>query len=583
MTADIQQQIIDKIKTNPFAGNLFNALKANADIIVTQEPKERIQIGRRLLQVSREVLRRVTCLSIVYLITNDKKYLERADQEMLVAASFTDWNPSHYLDVAEMSLGMALGYDWLYNDLSEESRAIIRQAIIDKGFNTYKPNTKSNNWNDVCNGGMIVAALAIAEHDPQQSAEIIFKAVSSLPIAMSNYSETGAHPEGILYWNYAACYSTTALAALECACDTNLGLIDAHPGYMNSMRFVMHLHGPTNRFVNYSDASSNTNKKFRIPAFWFAKKLHNSSFAAFNQDYLRDLKPDQRLDRFAALALAWMPESAEYTPPTELYYKADGITPIAAHRSSWDDPNASYITLKGGSPRAPHNHMDGGSFIFESDGVRWASDIGMQKYESLEKHGVNLWQSTQDGDRWKVFRLNCFSHNTLIVDNRLHDVKGFAPFVGTSEDHSILDLSSLFTDQLESAIRAVRILPDKRGVIQDEFVAMNASKVRWAMLTETEVSINESTAILTQNGKKLTVSVLEPTNAILHIFQSDPPPWELDTPNPGTQMIGFTIDAKPESLTRIVVMLTPGSVTDHTVPEILDFSEYHHKDKLPDK
>lgn len=44
------------------------------------------------------------------------------------------WNPSHFLDVAEMTGGLAIGYDWLYDDLSPESREKIRQAIVAKGL-----------------------------------------------------------------------------------------------------------------------------------------------------------------------------------------------------------------------------------------------------------------------------------------------------------------------------------------------------------------------------------------------------------------------------------------------------------------
>ena len=31
---------------------------------------------------------------------------------MLTAARFEDWNPSHFLDVAEMTFALAIGYDW---------------------------------------------------------------------------------------------------------------------------------------------------------------------------------------------------------------------------------------------------------------------------------------------------------------------------------------------------------------------------------------------------------------------------------------------------------------------------------------
>lgn len=55
-------------------------------------------------------------------MTGEKEYLRRAEKEMLAAASFIDWNPSHFLDVSEMSMGLAIGYDWLFNELLPDSR-----------------------------------------------------------------------------------------------------------------------------------------------------------------------------------------------------------------------------------------------------------------------------------------------------------------------------------------------------------------------------------------------------------------------------------------------------------------------------
>ena len=69
--------------------------------------------------------------------------------------------------------------------------------------------------------------------------------------------------------------------------------------------------------------------------------------------------------------------------------------------SSWK-PDATYVAIKGGSPGLSHAHMDVGAFVMDADGVRWADDLGMQDYESLESKGVKLWGKTQDAERWKI-------------------------------------------------------------------------------------------------------------------------------------------------------------------------------------
>ena len=94
---------------------------------------------------------------------------------MLTAAAFPDWNPAHFLDTAEMTNALAVGYDWLFDFLSVEDRATIRKAIVDKGL---KPGmavyankgwwtTATHNWSQVCNGGMTAGALAIADEEPE--------------------------------------------------------------------------------------------------------------------------------------------------------------------------------------------------------------------------------------------------------------------------------------------------------------------------------------------------------------------------------------------------------------------------------
>ena len=53
-----------------------------------------------------------------------------SDEELEAACNFADWNPSHFLDTAEMSTAFALGYDWLYDYLTEEQRKFIEENAI---------------------------------------------------------------------------------------------------------------------------------------------------------------------------------------------------------------------------------------------------------------------------------------------------------------------------------------------------------------------------------------------------------------------------------------------------------------------
>ena len=84
--------------------------------------------------VSRECLRRIQALTLAFRWTGDERFAARAVQDLRSVAAFADWNPSHFLDTAEMTHATALGYDWLQGFLSDADRATIREAIVKKGL-----------------------------------------------------------------------------------------------------------------------------------------------------------------------------------------------------------------------------------------------------------------------------------------------------------------------------------------------------------------------------------------------------------------------------------------------------------------
>lgn len=71
-----------------------------------------------------------------------------------------------------MTFALAMGYDWLYEKLDDPSRTEIRDAIINKGVNLpftskHKGWVKAtNNWGQVCHGGLTAGALAVLEDEP---------------------------------------------------------------------------------------------------------------------------------------------------------------------------------------------------------------------------------------------------------------------------------------------------------------------------------------------------------------------------------------------------------------------------------
>ena len=112
----------DEIKNNPLKQKVKELIIKQADMLMDEPPIKRQLQGRRLLGKSRTCVQRVLHLAMAYQLTGEQKYLDRCQKEMLAAAKFEDWNPSHFLDVAEMTFALAIGYDWLYDQLDDDTR-----------------------------------------------------------------------------------------------------------------------------------------------------------------------------------------------------------------------------------------------------------------------------------------------------------------------------------------------------------------------------------------------------------------------------------------------------------------------------
>src|SRR5207302_2712529 len=161
--------LMEKRKADADLDKFLIQLEAQGYELLDTPPVRYEKQGKRLLAVSRTAFKRVLLWSFDFRLTGDEKFARRAEQEMLAAAAFSDWNPSHFLDTAEMTAALAIGYDWLYDKLGEDSRQRICGAIVAKGFRQLlEPANPShvgwqksmNNWNQVCFSGLTLGALA---------------------------------------------------------------------------------------------------------------------------------------------------------------------------------------------------------------------------------------------------------------------------------------------------------------------------------------------------------------------------------------------------------------------------------------
>lgn len=562
-----EQSIKEQIAGNETWAKMHQAIIDESENLLTQEPLERIKIGRRLLSVSREYLRQVFYLSYAYRTTGDIKFAQQAEKYMLKSAGFSDWNPTHFLDVGEMTMALAIGYDWLFEQLSEESKTKIREAIVEKGI---KPSfnedynwflTAEHNWNQVCNAGMTYGALAIMEDYPELADSVINRAFESIPLAMVDYGPDGAYPEGYGYWGYGTSFNMMFLSAVDTWFKDDRGLSQA-PGFLKTGSFMQNMLLPSNNCYNWGDCGSGGSLQ---PAmFWLADKTNNPSLLWMENKFLQtdDYSTFTR-NRILPALLIWGKDIDldKIKEPESTFYVAQGKNPLCLMRTSWSDPDAIFLGFKTGAASVNHAHMDVGSFVMEADGVRWAADLGSQNYESLESRGMSIFGRTQDAVRWTIFRLNNFSHSTLTFDNQLQKVTGYAKIDKYSDAENFMnavsDITSMYEGQIKKAERGVALKDQEYVVIKDELETLgNPITVRWNMLTLADVELTENGAVLSKDGKKLFLKVNASKKIKMNTW-STAPTTDYDAENPGTIRVGFECELPANSQQSFEVLLIP--------------------------
>jgi len=535
----------------------------NADFYSRKSVLTYDKIGPRLLRVSRECLRRIYTLGLAWRWTGREKYARAATENLLAVCEFPDWNPSHFLDTAEMSHAVGVGYDWLYSYFDTRTRESIKAGLIKNGLEpglcAYEKHwwpESEHNWNQVCNGGLIIGALAIADSDPKYAEKIIPLAVQSLPLALKSYEPDGAWGEGPAYWNYATSYTSYALTALDTALGKDFGLSNA-PALSKTGLFPIYTTGPTGLFLNFADSKERNSRKPMPCMFWLARRYNNPLFAEAERAVLAQYAAGPE-------HIIWyQPTSRDKPCPEQLDYHFRGPVEVALFRSAWGDPNALFVGVKAGYNQVNHGHLDLGNFELDALGVRWARDLGSDNYNL-----PGYWDKKKGGRRWSYYRMRSASHNVPMLGGKDQDEFAEAKFIKceTADSYAfvLVDLTSAYKKFASKSTRGVAMLQDRRAVlVQDEFQLEKPCELAWGMTTDAEITIEEKTvARLALLGKQLIARLLSPAGAEFTIASSEQKPPE--KPNMGVKRLVVRLPQTSGNV-RVTVLLSPVWEADNFV------------------
>jgi hypothetical protein len=560
--AGVETRITALKEKDTFFARLADLVMREADRSLTAPVIVYKKKGKRLLGQTRDALSRITHLAMAYHLTGEKKYLLRAEKEMLTAAALPDWNPSHFLDVAEMAAGMAIGYDWLYQDLSQETRQIIRTALIEKALQPGFSDPQEwwvevgHNWNQVCNTGLALAGLAMAEDEPQWAQRTVGRALEYVPYAMKeSYQPDGVYTEGPSYWNYGTSYNVLLIDALDTALGDDFGL-SQKAGFKESAGFRLLVVGPDGDFFSYSDCG---HREGLTPClYWFARKFEQPAIAWFTRESETDIiehlfKNERGGGRLFPLTLLWYVPADKPQKNLPLDYLGRGANPIALFRSSWEAQQTLWLAVKGGNNENNHNHMDAGTFVIIAGNQRWSDDLVKDDYYVLEQLPSELWGE----GRYDFFRLGIQGHSTLWLNQAEMEISESASpiikfFSSPQRSHAVIDLSRPWRKQAAQVMRGAAMLDKRSFLIQDEITGAKG-EILWQMITGNQIDLQKSHAVMMQNGKHFHAQILSPEKAVFEVLPVKPK-YKEEIQNEGYAKLAIRVQPDVNSPTTTIAV-----------------------------
>ncbi|MEM7033280.1 MAG: heparinase II/III family protein [Chloroflexota bacterium] len=414
----INEHDFAKARTNldkpPWSG-YYQALSKLANLLLEAAPPriDEHTLGHILIQ-ARLFSRRVVSLSGYFRLTDDIRYAQKAWDFIEDALTWPQWyvtNPhsnGFNLATGEIAVSLALTLTFLEDWLSPHKRQTlvsqIKTRIIQPYLQMCAPPTpdiapvnwyrRTNNWNAVCNGGMLVLALTLADED-EQAAKAIPVALKGLQYLIDTLHHDGSSKEGIGYWQYGTSYLAYALLSYEKKTDQTHPIL-ASEALTTGLHFPFDF-SPNGIGLSFGDGNRLTsNLGALLP---LAQRVNQPKIIAeVNNRFLQSKafihpSPSDEHGRFTELlgVLFTSPVDIAARPkPAFQIYKDNG----------WALFRRNDITLsfRSGNTDVPHAHRDLNSIQVARGDVRLLENLGNMPYTAgwfspgehyFEKHTVS--------------------------------------------------------------------------------------------------------------------------------------------------------------------------------------------------
>lgn len=484
--------------------------------------------GQRLVRNERFAIK---YCAFAFAVTGEQKYFDRMYRAIEVASAWPDWNPSHWLDVAEMAYAFAVAYDLCYDSFTETQRRVLRNGLmkngIEQGCKTWRANGSvprvNTNWQEVCAGGAGMAALVLIDEPGYYNicAEFVNHAIRTLPTGLKMYGPDGAFPEGLAYWEYASKFFFNFDKALFNTVGTDFGLSDMD-GLSETGFFPIISVGPVNQF-NYSDSNESKSKVSDACMYYLAERYNKKSLATYH--YQTGLNTGEFEDFLSYRD--YLIEDVDYKTITPLDAHYRGEQDVVYATSSMND-DAIWLAFKGGANYANHGCLDKGSFVFDSQGIRWIFDPGAGEYNT-----TGYWERKSGGGRWKLYKKRAEGHSTIVINpadktNEDQIVDAYAAITDykTSDSgvYGLIDLTEVYADDVNKATRGIALTNNRSEVVvQDEIISDSPVELYSFFPTKQNIELTDNPKVAymySESGKRIRLDITSPANAKWEVMKN---------------------------------------------------------------
>jgi len=477
-------------------------------------------------------------------------YSNRAIAELLHIS--TDWTSWYWpvgqaLERGGLSFTVGVAYDWLYSLLSPSERSIVEDAMGNKVLLSRLRDERQGmwwikdiyNWNINSNSGILAVTRALADV-PQWSAQALSVEsilLNNLPASVASFEPSGVWPEGQTYGMYAAVSLLQGCEAYRTGSDLQPPpLACSYPSGVCSAGLTwLLMTGPRGESFNYADASPESPDSRAL--FKLGEMCNETRYLAGGRSFGRTINTWLDLlwykDEGSVNELYTLPLAVIFADPNTADSAYGRKTHLGSFRSAWSWPseNASipanssasvWLAFKGGenifndhqlgASHNNHGHLDAGNFVWESQGVRWAIDLGADAYDYPLLSYFGRFRFGYDF-------VSSYGHNVLSFDGDSQHRQGGGEIISSNltipgHPQAVVNLTSAYAGSAASVTRSFELLGDEgsstdpacvSGRIIDTWSG-GMEQVDWVMYTTALVDLSSGSPFLSVGEATLLLS-----------------------------------------------------------------------------